>query len=409
MEYLCPICRRLSNSILPAAGPGSAEICPPTASRQNSLQRWCTSVLDNLPSSRGAGCHKAWLHALQGSLPPDVPRGMGLADPRHAEHVRKGTWQERLGSRGAMTSKFLKCCWFAVYRKAKLEVYEHSRRVQKIRARNRRAAGGRLQGDAFHADHGEGGVEDGLHNEDDRGAAGDNVEAVGEEWSAQTLETAHRHRQELSNVPPSAVAWALLAHNLAHWEVLQRPTVERGNPGPTPSTSSDNCSNHDPMVRAAYWRSLRGIAAVCAAAGTEISKWEEPDPGTAPSTPLMTKKRLLCALVEWVAGGPDASLDPCASSAPVGILRALLRELQEVKGMSPHQPLPDQPTLGDMLRDPFLVLLELLAMAAELTTALEDSLKWVLPVVYVMAAAQAAVASVSSYHHQVQSLVIRRP
>ena len=71
---------------------------------------------------------------------------------------------------------------------------------------------------------------------------------------------------------PSGTLWGIVGHTLAQWEVMQR--------GPA------FAPEQDALVRSAYWRSLRGLVAVAAAAGSCLRDWrrDRKSPAARPAT-----------------------------------------------------------------------------------------------------------------------------
>eukprot|EP00873_Tetraselmis_striata_P010026 jgi/Tetstr1/430290/TSEL_020115.t1 len=411
-SFLCPICRRQSNAVVPAAGSSvgarSADRARldvhPSAGEATSLQivrksRSMHELSDSSGLTPQAMLEAAVAAAEQAAEEATAYVASELAPSLHHE---EGPWQDRLGHRGQMALAFLKQC-------------QQQLRNASAQAERSAAASQELEPDVV----------------------------AEEELGYGHHRNAHGGQADGTVVGPSACAWGVLSHNLVQWEIMQRPmsgtsriAADAANGAgaappcePAPPASD---SGQAEIVNTAYWRLLKGLANLAMACGSEFHTWTSEDdvmgltsPGSGsvlrPPAPVASSpelppwQELLC----WLMPSEQPSAPP--SAPPIGVHASLCPRLKydcrpgadshSGPGLGPSGstfPQPLQRRWRHVIGDPFLLLMELLALmtstvcprdaahaAGPAWIAPAGAMAAVLPLLYTIAVNQAAMLAVA--------------
>jgi hypothetical protein len=131
---------------------------------------------------------------------------------------------------------------------------------------------------------------------------------VAETAAGVALEAVWDCRGRLATCSPSQQLWALLAHGVAHWEAVHRPSdaVEAA------AAAADSCQ----AAQAAALKALQGIASLCCSLGAGTASGQQQ---------AQAARQQLLQLLQWLQGQqePAAAAPASEAAAPLAIGEAL--------------------------------------------------------------------------------------
>ncbi|KAL0049205.1 hypothetical protein WJX82_008779 [Trebouxia sp. C0006] len=290
-EFLCPVCRRLGNTLLPALTPPSPPLHPSGLPPKEGLLQ---SQAEILASSSGEGQEGAGLAGQQSNTAPEAglqqlvtnvealtqtqQQNQDVSDTQPAsESGRQGILVSQMqsdmrlwGRRQALTNAFLKDA-----RALMLTTLDALQRHAAKQAASAQQADTQTQ---------------------KQGRIDDAQTAAYLKHSAAAKEYQTK-RTQLQDISKGSLLWSVWAHNVVMWEVRER---------------SKSAHAESEAVRSAHWRGMQSLAALCLAYGPGIA--------TAPGLPANTD---LQVQLQWLIGIDQVPLAPAVSALSMSPLVAL--------------------------------------------------------------------------------------